>query len=249
MELRDRPSVLRRGAAPPDERKTALFLAGACAIHFAILGLFLFRIAPHREFTIAGAPGPLTRARLVRLSPLAGLPTAKPATPEALKAKPKPALLKKYRPGEKIVSRPERAPVKGPTKEVEIREMSKDESKSEGSLAPSWWSADSSRGAGIGVDGDFKFAYYLSALRSKIAARWDPPSGMEFRPYPYRAVLYFRVQRDGRVAAIAVENSSGFPFFDQTAMRALQKASPLPPLPEGYKDQYLGVHFAFELMQ
>jgi TonB family protein len=81
------------------------------------------------------------------------------------------------------------------------------------------------------VDGDFKFAYYLAAIRTKIASRWDPPAGVEFRPYPYRAVLYFRVQRDGKVGAVAVENTSGFPFFDQTAMRALQKASPLPPLP------------------
>jgi len=249
MDLRERPSVLRRGASPPDGRTSALFLAGACAIHVAILGFFLIRTSPHKEFTIAGAPGPLTRARLVRLSPLAGLPTPKPAVPEVPKAKPKPALLKKYRPGEKIVSRPERAPVKGPTKELENPETNKEESRSEGSLAPSWWSADSTRGAGIGVDGDFKFAYYLAAIRSKIASRWDPPTGMEFRPWPYRAVLYFRVQRDGRVAAVAVENTSGFPFFDQTAMRALQKASPLPPLPEGYTDQYLGVHFAFELVQ
>ena len=249
MEFRDRPSVLRRGAAPPDERKTALFLAGACAIHVAILGFFLIRATPPMEFAIAGAPGPLTRARLVRLTPLSALPAVKPAAPEAPKAKPKPALLKKYRPGEKIVPRPERPPAKKPAKEDENREVQKDEPDSEGSLRPSWWSADSSRAVAVGVDGDFKFAYYLAAIRSKIASRWDPPAGMELRPSPYRAVLYFRVQRDGRVMAVSVENTSGSTFFDQTAMRALQKASPLPPLPEGYGDQYLGVHFAFELMQ
>ena len=80
MELRERPSVLRRGAAPPDERKSALCLGIACGIHLVLLGLFLIRIAPTKEYAIAGAPGPLTRARLVRLSPQTSLAAAKPAT-------------------------------------------------------------------------------------------------------------------------------------------------------------------------
>ena len=86
-------------------------------------------------------------------------------------------------------------------------------------------------------------------MRNKVAARWDPPQGMEVRPFAYRAVLYFRVHRDGKVTSASVEETSGFAFFDQAAMRALLRASPLPPLPEGYANQYLGVHFAFELAQ
>jgi TonB family protein len=43
-----------------------------------------------------------------------------------------------------------------------------------------------------------------------------------------------------------IEKSSGYAFFDQTALRALLSATPLPPLPAGYTDQYLGVHFGFE---
>jgi len=38
-------------------------------------------------------------------------------------------------------------------------------------------------------------------------------------------------------------------YFDQTAMRALLAATPLPPLPAGFTDNYLGVHFGFEYQQ
>ena len=40
-----------------------------------------------------------------------------------------------------------------------------------------------------------------------------------------------------------------YSFFDQTTMRALLAATPLPPLPAGFTDNYLGVHFGFEYQQ
>ena len=40
MQLLERPSILRRGAAPPNERKTAVFLAVAAAIHIALSNSF-----------------------------------------------------------------------------------------------------------------------------------------------------------------------------------------------------------------
>src|SRR5207249_12199680 len=64
---------------------------------------------------------------------------------------------------------------------------------------------------------------------------------------PVRTVVYFRIGRDGQVSLTQIESSSGYAFFDQTALRALLSATPLPPLPAGYADQYLGVHFGFEL--
>jgi len=73
MRFRERRSILARGAAPPNERATAVFLAVATAIHVVLLFGFLIRSKPPRE--IAMPPGgPLTRARLVRLSPLRSFP-------------------------------------------------------------------------------------------------------------------------------------------------------------------------------
>ena len=60
------------------------------------------------------------------------------------------------------------------------------------------------------------------------------------------AVIYFRVVRSGRITGVVMERSSSNPVFDLAAQRALNAADPLPPLPEGYRKSYLGVHFAFQ---
>src|SRR5438132_1497840 len=101
-------------------------------------------------------------------------------------------------------------------------------------LTPRWYSADSSHTASARTDGDFRFAYYLAALRNKIGSRWVPPQGMSG---PIRTVIHFRIGRDGQVSMTEVESTSGYAFYDQTTLRALLSATPLPPLPAGYSDQ------------
>lgn len=101
--------------------------------------------------------------------------------------------------------------------------------------------------AGVGVDdANFEFTYYLISLRNKIGQNWSAPAGMVTSGKPVRAVIYFRVQRNGAVADAKIEEGSGFAFFDQSALRAVLISDPLPPLPLGYGGGNLGVHFAFE---
>ncbi len=63
---------------------------------------------------------------------------------------------------------------------------------------------------------------------------------------PVRAVVYFRVSRDGGVSAIRLESPSGVEFFDRSALRAIALSAPLPPLPLGFAGSDLGIHFGFE---
>lgn len=90
---------------------------------------------------------------------------------------------------------------------------------------------------------DFPFAPYINRVRQKIAANWRVPEGSQGEERFCR--VYFRIQRDGGVTAVGVEESSGLFMFDQAAQRAVVNAAPLPPLPKEYRDQYLGVHFSF----
>jgi TonB family protein len=249
MRFLDRPSIQRRGAAPPNPRKSAVFLGIACAIHVLIAAFLLVRIRPPREFSVPASGGPLTRARLVRLAPLRTFPSPDAAQPEAQRARPKPALIKRYSPGAKVVVRPERGPAKKTAKE-DVKTSAREVTPTpQADLAPRWWSPDSSRSTSVHTEGDFRFAYYLAALRNKIGAVWVPPQGLDAGGRPVRTVLYFRIQRNGQVSLAQVESSSGFAFFDQTALRALLASTPLPPLPAGYTDDYLGVHFGFEFVQ
>jgi protein TonB len=94
---------------------------------------------------------------------------------------------------------------------------------------------------------DFPFAYYLSTMKRKIAALWRVPGTSPSEPRHCR--VYFRVGRDGSIRSPSIETSSGNFLFDQAALRAVVQASPLPPLPGGFADDYLGVHFSFAYEQ
>lgn len=92
---------------------------------------------------------------------------------------------------------------------------------------------------------DFEFTYYLILVRNRVAQSWAPPAGLSAATSP-RAVVYFRIGRDGTVGDIRLETSSGVEFFDRSAMRAVTLSNPLPPLPLGYSGGGLVVHFGFD---
>ena len=90
--------------------------------------------------------------------------------------------------------------------------------------------------------GDFPFAYYLATVKRKIATNWRVPGGAAGGVH---CSVYFRIRKSGSIDSPAVEVSSGNFLFDQAALRAVVEADPLPALPGGFGDEYLGVHFSF----
>jgi TonB family protein len=88
---------------------------------------------------------------------------------------------------------------------------------------------------------EFPFPGYIERIVNKIAREWKRTPNLE----PLKALVYFRVERSGDVSGIEIEETSGDFTFDQAALRAVYDASPLPPLPDGYTSDYLGVFFDF----
>lgn len=88
--------------------------------------------------------------------------------------------------------------------------------------------------------GDFPYTLYIERMTTLIGGRW-------FRPQSTNAttVVYFVIERDGRIRDAKVETTSGNSTFDRAALRAVLEASPLPPLPYGYNGTFLGVHLTF----
>lgn len=85
---------------------------------------------------------------------------------------------------------------------------------------------------------DFRFGYYLDQLLSGIDSKWVRPNlgeGVE-------ATISFRIGRDGSLSDLQVAVSSGYNSFDLAALRAVQNASPFPPLPRAYRNDSLGVN-------
>lgn len=93
----------------------------------------------------------------------------------------------------------------------------------------------------------FGYPYYLSNIEHKIAKQWAPPRAtISAKRGQVIAIIGFVIKQDGRIdtQSIVVEKSSGNAFFDMAALRAINNANPMPPLPKGISDN-LRVHFTF----
>ena len=92
---------------------------------------------------------------------------------------------------------------------------------------------------------EFDCSSYCGILQDKLAGQWAPPAVSA--QGPVQAVVVFTINRDGSVENVSLERSSGNFYFDQAAMRAVQLATPLPPLPHTLTGSTLRVHAPFTL--
>lgn len=90
-------------------------------------------------------------------------------------------------------------------------------------------------------------SYYLALILSKISQNWNNP--YQGKRETVRAQVYFRIDKNGKLQEVKIENSSGDAIFDQSALRAVYEAKVFPPLPEEMKLATLGVHFEFEYVK
>ena len=104
-------------------------------------------------------------------------------------------------------------------------------------------------GFGItGGGGDFgtKYAWYVHVIQQKVSENWlkyevDPRINNAQRVY-----ITFDVMRDGHPANVSVEQSSGVPSLDISAVRALQRIDTFGPLPGDYSGNKISVEYWFD---
>ncbi len=99
-----------------------------------------------------------------------------------------------------------------------------------------------------GGTGDFgsRFGWYVDGVRRKVSENWlkyevDPRVDTARRVY-----ITFEITRSGAPDNIQVEQSSGVPSLDQSAVRALQRIDTFVPLPPEYSGRYVAVEFWFD---
>ncbi|HCZ12522.1 MAG TPA: cell envelope integrity protein TolA [Nitrospiraceae bacterium] len=78
---------------------------------------------------------------------------------------------------------------------------------------------------------------YYSMIVGKIRQQWVFPESID---RDLIAVINIKIARDGSVTVDKIEKGSGNPLFDRSALRAISKASPLPPPPQ---EMEMGVRF------
>ncbi len=106
-------------------------------------------------------------------------------------------------------------------------------------------------GGGSGYDSQiglssFPYTYYLQAVSDRISSNWftslvDP--GVKGN---YQSVVYFKILRNGQTTDLSIKESSGLESLDLSALRAIQRSTPFPPLPSDYDQDYLGIFLIFE---
>lgn len=227
-------------------------LLGTVLLHAGILGLFLFasRLSGSHRFIMPHAVS-------VRLVPAGSLGLPKPA---AAAARPEPA-----RP---VIEKPEETPApskkalplpeKNPKKTAQTPHPARTAPHAKGQESgpamelPGAGEPGAAGGGAAGMSfgtsvssfdaADFNFSYYSVQLLTMIGSNWFKPTDQDV-PSP---VVHFMIRRDGKITDAVIQQSSGLPFVDRAALRAVLASSPLPPLPADYHSDTLGVKLVFK---
>lgn len=85
---------------------------------------------------------------------------------------------------------------------------------------------------------------YYAALYDRVQQFWVLPEMRQWSPDLETRVVA-TILRDGSIARTVVEKKSGDPFFDQYAMKTLQKAVPLPRFPKLMPQRSIEIGFRF----
>ncbi len=134
----------------------------------------------------------------------------------------------------------ERRPAQPRPKPVETRDAGSSAlQQREGSPTGSRLGTSNFGAAVAGFDNpDFTYDYYVDRMLAQIRENWvRPPLGGRVE-----AMIRFRILKDGKVVDVGIARSSGYNSFDLAALRAVQSASPLPPLPQSFDHDSLGVN-------
>jgi TonB family protein len=92
---------------------------------------------------------------------------------------------------------------------------------------------------------DMKLKKYYHSVWQRIQEEWIlPPSLLEEIEDP-ETVIVIKVQRNGNILESWFEEKSGSSMYDESAMRAIKKADPLPPLPEELAEDVLELGIRF----
>jgi len=96
------------------------------------------------------------------------------------------------------------------------------------------------------TDGELnaKMNIYYGLIWSRIKGMWSLPQGI-LPQGNIGTVIRARILWDGTVTNVGFEKHSGNRYFDESALRAVKKAVPLPPLPEGVRDSSIEVGIRF----
>ena len=175
----------------------------------------------------APAPPPKAKVKLLPKrapDPAPPAPVAKPKPKPSPKSPPKPAPVLRRKP------RPEEMSYEDALAQLrdDVGEAAPDAPTP---AKPAPQASPAAKGSVSGVVIDPELAAWNLAVMRHVRSVWITPT--EFRDRAWAAQLEINLAPDGRVlGSPRLVHSSGNPYFDDNAVRAIMRASPLPPPPQ-----------------
>ncbi len=93
------------------------------------------------------------------------------------------------------------------------------------------------------ADLELKHKAYFSLIRDRVQANWIYPEN--FDNEKISVIVSIRIGRDGTLQKSWVEKGSGNRQFDESLLKAVEKASPFPQLPEDFTEDTLETGLRF----
>ena len=91
-----------------------------------------------------------------------------------------------------------------------------------------------------------RYLWYVRVVQAKVSEIWVKYEQDPQIQSASRICLNFDINRAGEPSNIRIEQSSGVPSLDQSALRAVKSVSSFGPLPKGYEGDKVSVLFYFD---
>lgn len=90
-----------------------------------------------------------------------------------------------------------------------------------------------------------KLNEYYSLVWAKIKGTWTIPENLLKEMVDLETIIVLIIERNGKIQKCWFEKKSGNALYDQSAMRAIKKAEPLPPIPKELGEDTLEIGIRF----
>ena len=90
-----------------------------------------------------------------------------------------------------------------------------------------------------------KLNEYYSLVWAKIKGAWTIPENLLKEMVDLETIIVLTIERNGKIQKFWFEKKSGNALYDQSAIRAIKKAEPLPPIPKEWSDDTLEIGIRF----
>ncbi len=222
-------------------------------IHLVVFGLLVFSWSTDPSLHKAPVIPPHVKATMVEKSKQKKAPVAKPTPEKKTKPKPKPKPVEKPKPKPEPADKPKPKPKPKPPEkpkpstkpkpapepkpdpkpdipeieEPSLEEMLADEEIEMDNQAQEPAADEDEEAASNADQSDVEVASHSDAIRAAVKQRWRIPGTYRGRN-DLKTTVRIRTIPGGEVLNVSVVSSSGYPQFDESVIKAVELASPLP---------------------